>query len=239
LDALRNRTTRRIAALAAAVSLAAALIGVTPAASQAQGDTSAVAINTKDGSSIFRLAFSIRRVTGEVVDQTNAAAAVASCEECRTIAVSIQIVLVMGDPTVISPTNLALALNIECTLCETLASAYQFVFGTGEMLRFTSEGLRQLHDIREQIRDLLASDLPIAEIQARLDALMEQLAAVLATQLVPVPPDEDDEEVTEDGDGADEDVGDDTEEPVDGETPAPEESPEESPSPAPTESTTP
>jgi hypothetical protein len=43
------------------------------------GDNAAVAINTKDGSSLFKFAFSIKKVLGEVVDNTNAAVAYASC----------------------------------------------------------------------------------------------------------------------------------------------------------------
>ena len=43
--------------------LAFSLVAGGPTNALAQGDTTAVAINTRDGSSIFRLAFNIRRVT--------------------------------------------------------------------------------------------------------------------------------------------------------------------------------
>jgi putative peptide zinc metalloprotease protein len=169
------------AALVAALGLAA----VRPDAALAEGgDTAAVAVNTKDGSSIFKLAFAIKRVAGDVVDNSNAAVAFASCSNCQTVAISIQVVLVTGDPSVVSPENLALALNENCTSCETLASAYQFAFSTDGNVHFTPEGSKAIADIRHQLRELGKSDLTIAEIQARVQELMQQLAVVLSTELV-------------------------------------------------------
>src|SRR5919197_2762432 len=54
------------------------------------GDNAAIAINLKDGSSDFRLAFKITRVNTDVVDTGNAAVAIASCSNCQTGAVGIQ-----------------------------------------------------------------------------------------------------------------------------------------------------
>ena len=98
-----NRLPRRLAALAVAV--AALALAQAPAAFADGGndnganDNAAVAINTTDNSSVFDLAFSIRDVMNGVVDQTNTAVAYASCNSCRSVAIAIQIVLVMGDVT--------------------------------------------------------------------------------------------------------------------------------------------
>jgi putative peptide zinc metalloprotease protein len=183
-----RRTTR----LALAVLLL--LLGLTAVATPAgaSGDTTAVAINTRDGSSIFRLAFGIRRTMQEVVDETNAAVAVASCDSCQTVAVAVQVVLIMSDPDVVTPTNLALALNEECTSCDTLASAYQYVTTTGGVVRFDAEGNRELAEIRVAFRDLSRqTDLSIEEIQAQVDPLVERLYAVVNDHLVSVGPPED------------------------------------------------
>lgn len=160
------------------------LLSATPALAQ---DT-AVEVNTKDGSSVFDVTFMIRRAAGDVVDTTNAAAAVASCEECQTVAVAIQVVLVTGDPEVVSPENLALAMNIECTLCSTLASAYQIVLGTGGQVHFTAEGNKLIAELRRRLIELSKSDASIAEIQAAVAAIVADLKAVLATELVPAGP---------------------------------------------------
>jgi putative peptide zinc metalloprotease protein len=152
------------------------------------GDTSAVAINTKDGSSVFKLAFQVRKVTGDVVDNQNAAVAYASCTECQTVAISIQVLLVAGSPTVFTPTNIALAINDQCTLCDTMALAYQFAIGMDTKLKFTAEGRKQLADLRRKLEDLRKSGLPLADIQAQAADIVGQLSNVLSTQLVGVKP---------------------------------------------------
>jgi putative peptide zinc metalloprotease protein len=185
---------RWIALLLTLASLAGPAL-LAPAASADGGDdTAAVAVNTKDGTSIVRVAFAIVRVMDGQVDQSNAAVAYASCESCQAIAVSIQVVLVMTDPDVVAPTNVALAINDQCTACQTLASAYQFVFGTGGPVRFSPEGQRRIAEIRREFEELRRSGLSIEEIQARTDELADQLREVLRTELVPLgPPDDEDQ----------------------------------------------
>ena len=243
-----NPVMKKIAIAASACLLATTMsVGLaSPALAQ---DNAAVAVNTKDGSSIFKFAFNIHRSMGDVVDNTNAAVAFASCEDCTTIAVAIQVILVMGDPEVVTPTNLALALNYECTLCYTMASAYQFVISTDGPVHFTAEGNRTIAELRNQLRDLLKSGASIEEIAAQLDVIADQLAEVLATQMVPAGNSNDDDDQADD---FDEDAPSDTEgteeetteeEPTESASPAPSESPdvttEPSPSPAVESSSTP
>jgi putative peptide zinc metalloprotease protein len=174
---------KRVLIIVAALVAALGLAGFRPDAAHAQ-DTAAVAVNTKDGSSIFKLAFAIKRAAGDVVDNGNAAVAISSCNECRTVAISIQIVLVTGDPEVVTPQNIALAFNVECTSCETFASAYQYVLGTDGNVHFTPEGRQEIQDIRKELRDLARAGLPLTELDTRLDALMQRLAQVLRNELV-------------------------------------------------------
>ena len=171
------------AAILVALALALAVALTQPRSAAAQDDA-AVAINTRDGASIFRFAFHIRRVMGDVVDQTNAAVAYSSCTECETIALAVQAILVFGDPDVVSPENVALALNYECTACETLAMAYQYVFSTGGVVHFTAEGNRRIAELRRELRELLQAGLPLAELAAQVDALLSEFHQVLTTELV-------------------------------------------------------
>jgi putative peptide zinc metalloprotease protein len=152
--------------------------------SSAGGDTAAVAINTKDGFDVFRLAFAVKRSMGDVVDTTNAAVAFASCTDCQTVAVSIQVVLMMNDPSVVTPTNLAIAINEGCTLCETLASAYQVILTTDGPVHFTPDGYRELAAIRRELLELRRAGLSIEEIVARLDELMDRFLRVLSEEIV-------------------------------------------------------
>jgi putative peptide zinc metalloprotease protein len=175
---------KKLVLIALTTLLALAFAGARPSPAYGQ-DNTAVAINLRDGAEIFRLAFKIARVNQDVVDETNAAVAFASCADCQTIAIAIQAVLVFSDPSVVAPTNLALAYNLDCTGCETLASAYQWVFTTGGPVHFTAEGNRRIAEIRRLLHELLRSGRSLAEIQAELEALMEEFESILATELVP------------------------------------------------------
>ena len=157
-------------------------------------------MNEKAGSSVFDFAFSIRRVAGDVVDEQNSAVAYGSCVECQTVAIALQIVLVEGVPDSVTPTNVAIALNEECQACTTVALAYQFVVGRGGPVRFTKEGRRRLAEIRREFERLGRSGLSAEELTARAEELKDQVADVLATELVPVRDDDDD---GRDGDGND------------------------------------
>ena len=154
----------------------------------AGGNTTAIAINTRDGSDIFRIAFAIRRAMGDVVDNGNAAVAFASCTDCETVAISIQVVLIMNDPSIVTPTNLAIAINQECTLCETLASAYQVILTTDGPVRFTPEGHREIAAIRRELLAMRNAGLTIEEILAALDALMDRFFRVLTEEMVDAGP---------------------------------------------------
>lgn len=167
-------------------AIAAAAVGAASPTSAAAQDSAAVAVNTRDESSIFRLAFNIRRVTDDVVDETNAAVAYASCQDCRTVAISIQVLLVASDPSVVSPENLALAYNQDCTLCNTFASAYQLVLGDGTLLRFTAAGSQEIAQIRRELEALRNQDLSNDELDSQLDAIVVRLQGVLDTELVGV-----------------------------------------------------
>ena len=176
----------RLRYLLAAAVLAVGLAAGTPAAladDEGGGANAAIAINTKDGSSIFKLAFAIRQVASDVVDNTNAAVAYASCTDCQTVAVAIEVVFVIGSPSVVTPTNIALAVNEQCTSCQTLALAYQFVIGVSGPVHFTPAGRHEIQDIRHELQELRHSNLPIDEIRARVAALIDRLKAVLRTQL--------------------------------------------------------
>ncbi len=177
--------TLPIKRLAMLVVLALALLaGAAPASSLAQ-DNSAVAINTKDGSSLFQLAFSIKEVGGEVVDQTNQAVAYSNCKECQTVAIAIQVLIVTTEsPDVVMPTNLAVAVNENCDTCTTMALAYQLVLG-GQGLELTKRGERQIREIRRELERLGRRGQSADEIRTRTEALVERLRRVLATELVP------------------------------------------------------
>jgi putative peptide zinc metalloprotease protein len=165
--------------------LASLLFVAIPTEPVLAADNAAVAINTKDGSSIFKFAFHVHRTMNEVIEETNIAVAFASCEGCQTVAIAIQIVLVMSDPNVIAPKNAAIAINFECTSCETLADAYQFVI-SADSAALSKEGTKEIIAIRKAFHDLAkraeAGELSIAEIQAESEKLVTRLREVLTRE---------------------------------------------------------
>jgi putative peptide zinc metalloprotease protein len=176
--------TRRLALLLAALAFVLGAPGQA-AAEDAGGDNSAVAINTKDDSSLFKFAFSIKKVLGEVVDNQNAAVAYASCERCQTTAIAIQIVLVSGSPSTVVPENYAISINENCTLCNTFSAAFQFVIGVEDpSVGLTVEGKRELRAILREFKALKDEQYTLEEFNAKVQALGQRLRTVLKTQLV-------------------------------------------------------
>ena len=166
---------RTIARLLLVTLLAAAACSAAPALAQ---DNTAVATNTKDGKSVFKLAFSVKKVTGDV-DAANTAVAYSSCTDCRTVAVAIQIVLV-SEVDSATPENVAVAINYDCTECETLARAFQFVYGDGQELEFTKEGKARLHDLKKRVQDLKhRDDLTLAQLAQELAVIAAEVAEVV------------------------------------------------------------
>ncbi len=91
-------------------------------------DSQALATNDTDGGIKYDVVYSMVTVQdGATVDETNSAYALASCKACTTVAVSFQLVLIVGQTKTITPINIAEALNVNCPSCVTTAIANQIV----------------------------------------------------------------------------------------------------------------
>ena len=144
-----------------------------------------VVINTVDGRSAHRARVGAARVTGSEAENQNAAAATSSCSDCRTVAVAAQAVLIQRtDATKIAPRNYAIALNQSCSGCETFAAAYQYVFTTDGLVRFSAGAEQKLAAFEGRIRDVAADEsLSFPEMESKLDALVEQMWALVRSEL--------------------------------------------------------
>jgi putative peptide zinc metalloprotease protein len=155
------------------------------------GGTQALAVNTTDGGVVYNVAYAIVTVAdGSPVTNTNSAFAIASCKACTTVAVSFQIVLVVGQSRQIAPINAAGALNYNCPACVTTALADQIVVTlksqpTQELIDKLQSALQQL----DALSALGANGTPqaiaaaVADVQKQVtDALQEsgQLATTTA-----------------------------------------------------------
>lgn len=160
--------------------------GATSGANGSGDDNTAVAVNTHDGKVVYAIRLKITQTNDDVVDPVNAAVAVASCSDCTTVAIALEGVLVYGDPTVFAPENLALAINTDCSNCQTLATAYQNVIQNDTRVRITGKGRREIAAIRQDLQQLRHSGLDIFAVQQRVDEAAGRFLEVLRTEVVPV-----------------------------------------------------
>jgi putative peptide zinc metalloprotease protein len=152
----------------------------------ANTDNVAAAVNTKDGKSVFALSLKIVQTDSSTVDPVNAAVAVASCTDCQTVAIALEAVLVAGSPTTFEPTNIALAINSECSNCQTLAAAYQSVVQHDTRVRISGAGRRAIAAIRTDLQSLRNSELDIFVIWERVDQAAGRFLNVLQTEVYPI-----------------------------------------------------
>lgn len=158
----------------------------TTSAGQSQ-DTHAIVVNHGDDRYRYALAFRIVQVSGDVVDAQNAAVAVAAnCSDCTTVAVSLEGILVYGDPSVFTPENLALAYNENCTDCATLAAAYQEEAQYSSRMRITGAGRQEIAAIRLDLESIRHENLSLAEIDQRVNTDAGRLLDVLRNDMTPV-----------------------------------------------------
>lgn len=138
--------------------------------------TQALAVNTKDGSVKYTVAYSVVTVSdGAPVDNTNEAYAFASCNACTTVAVSFQVVLIVGYTDMIAPINIAVALNANCPRCITTAIANQIVVTleeapSEEMIAALMEALDDL----DQLDEMFPNGSP-ADVAAAVDAIESEI----------------------------------------------------------------
>jgi hypothetical protein len=165
-----------------ATALTVALVAGGPwgAASAAEGggrsiDSSAVAEASVPGTHLSRSSLDLVFAGGRWLHATNFAVAHSTCDGCRSVAASIQVVVVRGTDKSVDAGNAALALNEGCTSCESLADAHQVVLLVGPRTTLAGWVHETEMRLRAELADLVASDLPLAELQVRIDALADRL----------------------------------------------------------------
>lgn len=144
-------------------------------------DQRVVELTTEGSRGRSGLAF--HQTRAESVTATNSAIAYTSCDGCRAVALSFQVVIADGAPKSLDVGNVALAMNESCTECESVAVAFQLVLASDRRLVLSRDGRQELNDLRHQLKVLARSDLPVAEIQSTAESMMSDVADVLAAQL--------------------------------------------------------
>jgi hypothetical protein len=145
-------------------------------------DNAAVSVNTTDNTSVFHLAFTIVHSSSV----SNIALAVTNCANCRSTAIAIQVDLVSPIPTVLSATNVAIAVNSGCVTCDSFAAAFQYVVASDQRMKLSHAGREAVRSIEQQLAALQSTNLSPTDLTARVEGLAGQLGQVLATDLVAV-----------------------------------------------------
>jgi putative peptide zinc metalloprotease protein len=140
-------------------------------------DSQALATNSTDGGISYDVAYSLVTVSdGSKVDEENSAYALASCKACTTVAVSFQLVLIVGQTDTITPINVAEALNANCPSCVTVAIADQIVVSLrAAPSQALAERLRQELQQLDAIDTLVADGGSPSDVAARVQAVQNAI----------------------------------------------------------------
>ena len=146
-----------------------------------EGDNQALAVNTTDGSVTYDVAFAMVWVDDDEALNVNEAHAYASCNNCVTVAVAFQVVLVSPDTQVVVPQNLSVAANYKCYECITVALANQLVLTVED-----KPGHHQMVELRKVWKRLLRfgkhiREYTLTEIMEKLEKVKAQIQTILHT----------------------------------------------------------
>jgi putative peptide zinc metalloprotease protein len=110
------------------------------------------------------------------VAPSNYAHAEATCTDCQTLAVAAQIALYERGANNVSPQNFAVAMNVRCRRCVTIALAYQYLIPVDDIdnapedaKRLVKEFDREFNEI-EKIRSL--QETSPSDVEARINSVI-------------------------------------------------------------------
>jgi len=153
------------------------------------GGTQALAENTTNGGVTYHVAYSLVTISGGApVTNTNSAYALAHCQSCTTVAVSFQVILIVGHSKYIAPINAAGSLNYDCPACTTTAIADQLVITlksqpSAALLTKLNAALQRLN----ALPSLGAQGTPAA-VAAQVAAVQQQIDTELNDSGLPAQP---------------------------------------------------
>ena len=147
------------------------------------GDSQALAVNHADGSVVYDIAYSVVKIeNGAAVTNANSAFAFANCNACTTVAVSFQLVLVIGQSNRIAPINAAGSLNVNCPACVTIAIADQLVITLAaappdDLVQKLNTALQKLNAI-PTLGSAAAIDSLVHQVQTEIQSTLDQSGLV-------------------------------------------------------------
>jgi putative peptide zinc metalloprotease protein len=141
-----------------------------------------IAENTEDKRFMARASIKFRKLKGDDIGPVNIAFAQASCTDCQTIAVAVQVIVYKKrGASNVHPLNVALAANVGCTRCVTIARAIQYVIPVDDFDDVPDNVKRLVHRLDQELHffeqmrsiDELTSDEAAARLQRAVDEFNE------------------------------------------------------------------
>jgi putative peptide zinc metalloprotease protein len=150
------------------------------------GGNQSMAIATKDGSTVYDVAFALVYADQDTVLNKNEAYAFASCKDCTAVAVSFQVVLIVGNAHVIAPQNISAAVGYNCLRCVTAALAIQLDVSLPSAP--DADTAARLDALWTRIRQFGNSlkGLTFAQIHAQLVKYEKQILAIVGPYAKPI-----------------------------------------------------
>jgi hypothetical protein len=135
--------------------------------------------NRTDGRLRVRGNIQLNRILAPSVEPVNLALALGSCTDCQTFAVALQLDLISRTASQIAPQNAAVAVNVDCTRCVTVARAFQYVYQVDDPTQVpgeTSELIRAMdHELQAIHSD---GNVTLSDAEARINAVIAQFTTL-------------------------------------------------------------
>jgi putative peptide zinc metalloprotease protein len=172
-----------------AVLTALLVVGLRPAPASAAAskasfnDQKVIELKKKPGTRSSASGLGLHHTEADRVGATNAAVAYASCDGCRAVSLSFQLVLADRGPTKVDARNVAVAMTEKCKRCETLAIAYQVVVTSDRQTRLSGQGRVGIDWVRHRLDGLARSGKPLPQIREDAQELMDVVAQIVKREI--------------------------------------------------------
>lgn len=122
-----------------------------------------------------RGAVQLSSVNAPRVSPENLAQAWASCTDCETLAVALQVNLIPRGTQLAAPRNAAVAVNYGCTRCTTVARAFQYTLSVDDPTNVPRDVRALVVAMNQELRTLGSDpELTLDAAEARIDAVIGQ-----------------------------------------------------------------
>jgi len=164
--------------------IATLVVAAAPAAADEGGAHNIVAVvNHGDDSLRSRARANIAEDAGPTVANENLAEVYASCTDCRSVAVAVQVVVVEGPVQDFEPLNGAIVENEGCLRCMSFGYARQFFLYTTGPFHLSEQGAHEVHTLDDELQALADSSEAFPQLEADLDQVTAQLVAVVQGEI--------------------------------------------------------